>query len=392
VNEKVFSQSPRSDSSPGRATEPSFTFLDRRAGAFWDRVRSHVESCYADFPDDGRGLITRLQDPKVEQHLAAWWELYVFTLFHRLGYEVEVHPELPGRETDDPDKRPDFLVTRGSFSMYVEATLVFNDDSPNSDALNWVCDCINDAKNPDFMVDPEIVRYGTQRPAARKIIGPLEQWLASLNADRALDDLYAGRDLPRREIPADDWIVEYRAHPVQRDRRGTNSRLIGIYPTRPAAFGNDSLRLRKKLKTKGSKYNKLDKPLDKPLVVAMTTWNLVFLDDLKGTLFGFDHLIIPRDPTKPVRRERKLDGYWRPGSDPRGTRMSAVLFGETMRAWSVADRLPDLWINPWATNPLPRSEPFATVVLNGDGKLVPTAASTTGAEVFDLTPGWPNRD
>jgi hypothetical protein len=39
------------------------------------------------------------------------------------------------------------------------------------------------------------------------------------------------------------------------------------------------------------------------------------------------------------------------GPDVVVERMSAVLFGDTMRAWSVTDRLPELWLNPWATKP-----------------------------------------
>jgi hypothetical protein len=146
------------------------------------------------------------------------------------------------------------------------------------------------------------------------------------------------------------------------------------------------------LSKKGSKYSKLEKPLDKPLVVAMTTWNSVFELDLRNTLFGSVDLIVPRNPAEPVRYEHKLNGYWRPGSDPRGTRMSAVLFGDTMRAWLAADRLPELWLNPWATNPLHRPEPFATVTLDQGGNLVRTPPSTTAAELFDLAPEWPNSD
>jgi hypothetical protein len=111
AKERLFEGGPRSDRSPGRGTEKSFHFLDRRAGAFWDRVRSHVESCYAAFPDDTGDLIGRLRDDNEEQHLGAWWELYTFTLFHRLGYTIEVHPKLPGRERDGGANSPDFLVT-----------------------------------------------------------------------------------------------------------------------------------------------------------------------------------------------------------------------------------------------------------------------------------------
>jgi hypothetical protein len=155
ANERLFDEGPRSDSSPGAHLEKSFHFLNRRAGAFWDRVRSHIEDCYAAFPDEHKSdLVGRLRHDDERQHLPAWWELYTFTLLDRLGYRVEVHPELQGSST-----RPDFLVTRGPVSMYVEAAVVFNGDE-TSDAWNWVCDRVNDAKNPDFMVDLEIPTQG----------------------------------------------------------------------------------------------------------------------------------------------------------------------------------------------------------------------------------------
>lgn len=141
ANERLFDEGPRSDSSPGAHLEKSFHFLNRRAGAFWDWVRSRIEDCYAAFPDEHKSdLAGRLRDDDERQHLPAWWELYTFTLFDRLGYRVEVHPELEGSPT-----RPDFLVTRGPVSMYVEAAVVFN-GLENSDAWNWVCDRVNDAK------------------------------------------------------------------------------------------------------------------------------------------------------------------------------------------------------------------------------------------------------
>ena len=384
---KLFDESARSDSSPGRHTEKSFHFLNRRAGAFWERVRNHLESCYAAFPErHKRGLVNRLRDGDERQHLPAWWELYTFSLFDRLGYTVEVHPELPGST-----KNPDFLVANGQVSMYVEAAVVFNGD-PNSDAWNWVCDCVNDAKNPDFMVDLEIPTEGKQRPTASKIIGPLEKWLATLDADQVIADRDAGRALPRIELRADDWVLDYTAAPVLPDRRGIGGRLIAIYPTRPANFARDIEHLRKTLKDKGSKYSKLDKPLDKPLVMAITTWNSLDEFELTNTLFGSDVLEIPRNLQGAVRRFRKPDGYWRSGARPRGARVSAVLFGDTMRAWLGASKLPELWINPWPLNAMPQVPTLATVEVDSDGYFVRTSASTTAAKLFDLSPGWPNRD
>jgi hypothetical protein len=146
------------------------------------------------------------------------------------------------------------------------------------------------------------------------------------------------------------------------------------------------------LKDKGSKYSKLDNPLNKPLIMAITTWNSLDEFELTNTLFGSDVLEILRNPQGVARRFRKRDGYWRPGAKPRGARVSAVLFGDTMRAWLVASKLPELWINPWPLNPMSPLSPFGTVAVDDAGILTRTDASKTAAELFDLSPQWPNSD
>ncbi len=382
---KLFDNSTRSDDSPGRHLESSFAFLDRRAGASWDRVRDELETWYSAFPAEHKaGLVGRLRKTDERQHLPAWWELYVFTLFDRLGYDIEVEPKLPGSGSST---RPDFLVCKGSSSMYVEAAVVFNGDI-DTDAWSWVCDRANDAKNPDFMIDLEIPTQGQHRPAARKIIGPLEKWLASLDADRVIAEHGAGHPLPHTQLEADDWILDYTAVPVRPDRRGIPRRLIAIYPTKPAQFSRDIEQLQKTLNKKGGKY----KTLDKPLVVAITTWNQLDEYELRQALLGSIKLSIPRDENRldAAHFVNGSDGYWRSEADPRGSRISAVLFGDAMRAWRITSKLPELWINPWALNPLPPVPPFATVAIDKDGKVARTDASTTAAAVFDLRADWPS--
>lgn len=379
----LFAKSARFDDGPRRHLESSFAFLGRRAGAFWDRVRDHLELCYAAFPEEHKaGLVSRLRKNDERQHLPAWWELYVFTLFDRLGYEIEIHPGLPGS-----NNKPDFLVTKGSSSMYVEAAVVFNGDL-DADAWNWVCDCVNDAKNPEFMIDLEIPTQGTQRPRARDIIAPLETWLASLDADRVIAEHKAGHPLPNTQLAAGGWLLNYTAVPVLPDRRGTPRRLIAIYPTKPAQFSKDVEQIQKTLNKKGGKYN----TPDRPLVVAITTWNRLDEYELKEALFGSIKLAVPRDQLDGAHFVHTPDGYWRSGVNPGGSRISAVLFGDATRAWSVASKLPELWINPWAVNPMPSLPPFGAVAVSDDGKLARTDASATAASLFGLQPDWPNSD
>jgi hypothetical protein len=59
----LFDQFDRSDSRPAQDGETSIDFLQRRAGPFWDRVRDHLESSYAAFPDEHKhGFKTRFLD------------------------------------------------------------------------------------------------------------------------------------------------------------------------------------------------------------------------------------------------------------------------------------------------------------------------------------------
>src|SRR3954452_19097862 len=47
---RLFSEAERKDKSPARFSESDFEFLDRVAGAHWDRVRALLEQWFTDHP------------------------------------------------------------------------------------------------------------------------------------------------------------------------------------------------------------------------------------------------------------------------------------------------------------------------------------------------------
>src|SRR6202012_3159178 len=104
---KLFSETERTDPSPGRHGEDSFSFLDRVDQKFWARVRQELERWFAEYPaHDAKDLRGRFRDKDPARHYAAWWELYLFRVFRQLQFRVDVHPSLPGTPA-----RPDFRVT-----------------------------------------------------------------------------------------------------------------------------------------------------------------------------------------------------------------------------------------------------------------------------------------
>ncbi len=267
----LFDDRDREDYGHKKWAESQYGFLNRRAGqngTTLDAKRSVgtrslmtlAAICYAVF----------FAEKEDEQHLPAWWELYVHQLFVRLGYEVAVHPQLPRRE-----ERPDFLVTRGTESLYVEATTVFNGDyNMNPHGQAWVQDFIDSAQNPpDFMVDIEFPRVAppTGWPRRREIVDPLEQWLARLDWAEARAD-WESNGIGYMSSPprwrwnheCGDWTIAYLATPVQAESRRKGRRLIAIPATSAANFSHDIQRIRTKLNEKGgNKYSSLDGPLEK---------------------------------------------------------------------------------------------------------------------------------
>ncbi|KUI36211.1 hypothetical protein AU194_15965 [Mycobacterium sp. GA-2829] len=115
----IFDDIERRDRSPALHTEDSFSFLNRVATPEWQRVRELVDAWYRDYPEASQtDLRGRFRDSDAAQHYGAWWELYVYTLFRRLGYDVAIHPALL-----TTTRQPDFLVSRGETAMYVECVV-----------------------------------------------------------------------------------------------------------------------------------------------------------------------------------------------------------------------------------------------------------------------------
>ena len=382
---KLFDDEVELSGGPCRETESTFQYLNRAKGPVWQRVRDLAEQWYADYPDETGDLRSRFRRNDPHQHVPAWWELYTYTLFCLLGYLVEVHPRHP-----NSDKRPDFLVTRDSGRMYVECAVLFEDDADdNTDGQMWIRDCINQAKNPNFMVDVEMHVRGTQRPRVLDITQPIEEWLTSLDADAVAADIAAGAESPTFELSVRGWVIGLSAWPVLPERRGEADRLIGAYfPFGGVRMLDDIVRIRTILRKKGSQYG----PLDAPLVVALLSWSTFAgkRDMTNAALGSIGVSYVPGDvrSAQPVRRR---NGYWRPPPELRGTRISGVLFGEHhLGLWSPASVLPGLWVNPWAETRLEVSLPFATFTADDRGEILSEDASVTPRDVFGLPPYWPN--
>ncbi|GAS95644.1 uncharacterized protein RMCC_2610 [Mycolicibacterium canariasense] len=383
---RIFDAVERTDSAPAYDTEDSFHFLNRAAGAPWQRVRDLVESWFADYPDHAKpDLRSRFREVAAPQHYGAWWELYVYTLHRRLGYEVTIHPTLPGTP-----RQPDFLVSRGDTAAYVECAVYLSraGSAPNgAGERSWIFEATNQASDPNFFVDIKIRRAGTDRPKASEIIGPVQQWLSSLDPDDVADQISRGGGRPDLILKVRGWEIEYGAWPVRPEHRGTGGRLIGVYPTVTAFISNDMLRIRDLMKHKGGRYGSPDKPLK---LAILNTSGFAEAKEINEALFGTKGVSYYVGQPNSAHLVDKRDGYWRKGPPARGSRVSAVLVGQNIYPWRICPELPKLWINPWAHKPLvdfPLLETY-TAQDAGEVHLVREAGATPDA-IFGLDREWP---
>ena len=378
---RLFGRYERSDASRSPECEDMFTFLNRSARPDVVNIRAEIERWFKSYPADNQAeLLSKFRNRR--QHGSAWWELYLHRLFTLLGFEVEVHPELDGVST-----RPDFEVTRPTGQFLLEAaTTEAGIVEPGRDGTRegWIIDALNAAPHANFFVSLRFRLVGQQRPRNVEIAGPVAAWLDGLEADEIL----ATSNFPEQEFVFRDWRIRLRAIPKSPEWRGVHDGdvLVGMGPA-TGGFVNDRERMLAKLRDKSGKYG----APGLPIVVAVNLLS-TFGEEraVEQALFGSlaIHVPIGGDPTS-AETFRQQDGFWMRDGQPLATRVSAVLEGPGLSPWTIAQKWPRLWLNPWAAHPLEIDIPIPRRVGDTTGHVEYLDSQTTPGRLFDLAEDWP---
>jgi hypothetical protein len=377
----LFDDIERTDSSPGLRTEDSFSFLNRARGIVWDRIRDQLDAWYAVFPDGDGDVRRRYRSRDPRQHYAAWWELYLHALFTALGFELTVHPDIPGHKG-----HPDFLAERGSESFYLEAVTVFSGivDRSRRGALEAaVLDAIDTADASRFMVRIDFERIGESMPSTSAIVEPIEAWLTTLDVDEMLAKYPGGYSPVTQRIGFGDWAVELKPIARSAEHRGCpDNRLIGIGPP-SAGYTNDVQQIRRAVTRKKKQLGTPDKPL---VVAALTPSGTVDTWVIENVLFGSEAVQI--GPGGATSIGRSPDGVWIGKRGPASKRMSALLMGVGIVPNTSATAWPSLWHHFDPTYPLDADLPFSSTRVV-DERLAVEDATRSATHVLGLPVDWP---
>jgi hypothetical protein len=146
-------------------------------------------------------------------------------------------------------------------------------------------------------------------------------------------------DLPSQTFDFDGCSTRLTALPVHPDSRGEFDGRIGIGPASTDWVIRSAEAIRDLLDKKARQC----KEVDAPLVVAVLNWaTFPTLKEMEHAVFGSTAVRYELHDRDSVRSIRNTDGYWHPGPPPRGSRVSAVIFGERLHPSRVAAELPSL--------------------------------------------------
>lgn len=263
--EPLFDDAHRDDTSVAGFQEPTYAFMNRIAGDYWDHPRLLMQQWMDRINDDitHNDLLQRLRSGDNEQFRSAYLELYLHESLLRAGYEIVVHPEVPGTI-----RHPDFLAVRGDKRLYVEAVAPGSTAAAKAAAGRRAVlfDTVNRLQDPNFILWLDHFVDGPRPPKAARLRGELRQWLRRLDPDAP----WTADAAPRYDWREEGWEAGLKALPKKLESRGVrpDSRVIGIYGHSEASFVDDAPAIRGALAAKHHEYG----DLDAPFVIAIGTY------------------------------------------------------------------------------------------------------------------------
>jgi hypothetical protein len=315
---KVFDDIDRTDITYKQHDESTYDFYNRSALPGTEIVRSRIEE-YASLLSEAEqnGLISVLKS----NWRATYFELFLAKRFHDMGYQIATHPELA-----HTSKRPDFLLTGNGPELYAEArvaTDMTDDERKEQRIIDKVIASINThVKSKEVFLNVWQVKVlSKQNKSLKSLYTELDKYIkANKDEVRNTSPLVRANNRFRYDNGSIRVICSLMSKTVHADD-DPNDRVIGMQ-TQPGAFVNPAAALERSIKSKASRYGKLNKPY----VVCIQIGSGYGASDgeLDDLLFGrgITHL-------NTGKSWREHDGMFGSATNPKMTRVSGVLFVET---------------------------------------------------------------
>lgn len=372
--------------------ESEFSYLNQSARPSVIALRPLLEGWFDHLPQDARSdLRSRFRSSDDNQHISAFFELYIHELLRKLGYDVTPHPILEGIST-----RPDFFArSTDGYQFYVEVTVagIPHKTEQGADArIAQVYDVLNQMDSPDFFLYLSVHGAPSTPPPGARLRSDLTKWLRTLDLDGITTAGQSGTfdAVPKFRWDHEGWQITFTPIAKSPSARGKPGiRPIGVIMPEAQWLHADS-DLKDALEAKAKKYG----ALQVPLVVAVNVLAMHCDDtDIFNALFGQEVITVSQKLDGGVtaeRAERKRNGFWFGPAGPRNQTVSAVLIADGLNEWKMGVLTPELFHSPYATNPLnPDCWSVSQRIPNMTDRLYGKRSGRPAREVLGIPDPWP---
>lgn len=279
-----------------------------------------LEEWFAEFPEEEK------QDLKSRFKATfspAFYELYVHALFTKLGYKLQVHPEVKGT-----NKRPDYLAIKedGSF-FYIEVkaiTLKSDYEKGLQRMTDTLMDGINNIDAPNYLLKLEEIQFkSASQPSGKVIVQHFDKLISVIDPIDYEKSLEAKgySQMPMLTYEDEKVKIGLQLLPKAPQFRGQKSKAIGTHPA-IMQIGNDSDSLISGLEKKSSRYGEFNAPY----IICINKQTVAFDKmELQEALYGSIAVTFSTDPTnRDEKTEFKGNGFFGNKNNPKHTRVSAV--------------------------------------------------------------------
>jgi hypothetical protein len=335
-----------------------YEFLKRCGRPECEKVRQVLENWFQRYPDhDSDELKSRFRSGEDSQFRSSFWELYLHALLLRLGYSVEVHPELETEEETKPDFRASPPDGKSIIVEAVAPRMQTEEPPEATQRKEVVLDTINKLSHPDFRLHMEEMgatrSWPDQSPSGSSVRSQLQGWLDDLDYESLRTELEENglEAMPSLEFDLKGWQVRFTAVPRSEEKRGTERKNI-IGPRSPnPQWIDSSTPLRERIRDKATRYG----DIQQPYVVAVNVGD-PGLDtiDIMDALYGDEVLVFngSHEEGSEFELDRKPKGAWVSRQGEINTRVSGVLIGAHAKPWRIGKAPLVLCHNPWAQRPI----------------------------------------
>lgn len=368
----------REDTGPIDLSETRYAYLNRSGRPEAERIRSVLEDWFSRYPEDKQDNLQRRF--KGGEHESAFFELYLHEILIQQGFECKVHPVIEGNGGS-----PDFLVRHnGQDCFYLEAIvrkLLENEARHNRFVLELLAEL--DKIPSKFLFEVTVEGTLTSRPSLK----PFKKRL------REIENKGSGRefvlcenrpDVLRGKCPKITIAVSPRPE-GSRSNRNVTGCFLGAEKVHTVDM------IRNAIKKKAGRYGKQKLPF----IIAINVNEIVCKqEDVADALFGNRQIVIDRNTGKCwMDRDPHNAALKPPGRNGKNTRVSGLIIVNELFPWTIAQKTPELWHNPWADKPLPSEFwqlwQLPQWILNKERGIYEKKDGKGMPELLGLSPNWP---